>query len=344
MKSSDGGNTWSKTVIWEHPYPLFNPALPFETDTFYCVDGAHHLAFDSEGMVHVVFGINRARASDTQTFWFPLVDGVGYWNENRPTFSSDMNALNPYGEPGTELEENYSLIGWMQDVDGSGTLEILEEVGAYFVGASSMPQIVITDEDELLVVYSSVTENYNNSEQNYRHLWARYSPDGDLWGKFVDLNTDLIHIIDECVFPSIASKADDYLYLIYQTDDLPGLALRGDLDPYSNNTIWFLKEDLDELFVGKTENQFAVYDYDVLQNYPNPASEITTVTVNIRKETSFKIDVMNMIGQKVMTVDAGSVKPGMNQVELNVSNLIPGIYFYTVKAGDAEVTKKMMVE
>jgi hypothetical protein len=45
-----------------------------------------------------------------------------------------------------------------------------------------------------------------------------------------------------------------------------------------------------------------------------------------------------------MTVDAGSVKPGMNQVELSVSNLIPGIYFYTVKAGDAEVTKKMMVE
>ena len=125
MKSTDGGDTWNKTVIWEYPYPFFNPAAPFETDTFYCVDGAHHLAFDSEGMVHVVFGINRAVADADGTYWFPLVDGVGYWNENRPTFSNSLEALNPYGEAGSELEEDYSLIGWMQDLDGNDSLDIL---------------------------------------------------------------------------------------------------------------------------------------------------------------------------------------------------------------------------
>ena len=87
-----------------------------------------------------------------------------------------------------------------------------------------------------------------------------------------------------------------------------------------------------------------MYDYDVLQNYPNPASDLTIVKVNIRKNTDLTIEVVNMLGQKVMTVDAGAVKPGMNQVELNVSNLTPGVYFYTVRAGDAKVTKKMIVE
>ncbi|MEZ5197852.1 MAG: sialidase family protein [Bacteroidales bacterium] len=61
MKSTDGGDTWTKTVIWENPYPLWN-ATP--TDTFYCADGAHHLAFDQSGKVHVVFGINRAMSLD----------------------------------------------------------------------------------------------------------------------------------------------------------------------------------------------------------------------------------------------------------------------------------------
>ena len=42
------------------------------TDSFYCADGAHALAFDQSGMVHVVFGINWA-----------YVDADGY-HTNRP--------------------------------------------------------------------------------------------------------------------------------------------------------------------------------------------------------------------------------------------------------------------
>jgi hypothetical protein len=344
MKSTDGGDNWNKTVIWEHPYPFFNPAVPYVTDTFYCVDGAHHLAFDSQGTVHVVFGINMAVADDAGTYYFPHVDGVGYWNENRPTFSNSMDALNPYGEPGSELEENVSLIGWMQDLNGNNTIDILEEDGTYYIGASSMPQLLITEEDELYVVYSSITEGFNNTLQNYRHLWARHATNGENWGNFIDLNASLLHTYDECVFPSIASNSDDFMYLIYQTDDLPGLAVRGDLDEYSNNTIWFMKQTLDELFTGTSENNQSIYDYDVLQNYPNPASETTTIQVNVRKAVDLTVEVVNMVGQKVLTVDAGAVKPGMNQIELNVSNLTSGVYFYTVKAGDVKITKKMIVE
>jgi hypothetical protein len=344
MKSTDGGNTWTKTVIWEHPYPFWVTGTP--TDTFYCVDGDHHLAFDSEGIVHVVFGINRAVADEAGSYWFPLVDGVGYWNENRPTFSNAMDALNPYGDPGTELVEDYSLVGWAQDVNNNGTWDILGEVGAYYVGASSMPQIAITDNDEIVLVYASVTETYNNGTQDYRHLWARYSPNGDFWGdEFKDLTSDLIHIFDECVFPSISPIIDeDYYYLIYQTDNEPGLAIRGDLDPYGDNSIRFMKVSLTDVYVGNKENEKPVYDYDVLQNFPNPASDITTIKVNIRKDTDLTIEVVNMMGQKVMTFEGGNVKPGMNQFELNVSTLSPGTYFYTVRAGEASVTKKMLVE
>ena len=94
------------------------------------------------------------------------------------------------------------------------------------------------------------------------------------------------------------------------------------------------------LEIKKMKNQFTMF-FKIIRN---PSSDVTTIKVNIRHNTNLTIDVVNMLGQKVMTVDAGRVKPGMNQVELNVSNLTPGIYFYTVKAGEAKVTKKMIVE
>jgi len=65
-------------------------------------------------MVHVVFGINKSYSDGTGRFWFPEVGGIGYWNEDRSTFSNNINALNPYNHPDSELEENYSLIGWTQ--------------------------------------------------------------------------------------------------------------------------------------------------------------------------------------------------------------------------------------
>jgi hypothetical protein len=342
MKSNDGGDNWTKTVIWEHPYPFWTTGTP--TDTFYCVDGAHHLAFDSEGMVHVVFGINRAVADAAGSYWFPLVDGLGYWNENRPTFSNNLDALCPYSDCDySELIEDYSLIGWSQDINNNGTWDIIGEVGTYYIGVSSMPQIIVDDNDQIYVAYASVTETYDNDIQDYRHLWARYSPNGDFWGPFVDLTADLIHIFDECVFPSIASNSDDSFYLIYQTDIEPGLAVRGDEDPYTDNNIRYMKVDKDEPYVG-LKNNLSLNDFDVLQNYPNPASGITTIKVNIRKDTELTLEMTNMMGQKVMTTDAGNVKPGMNSIVLDVSELPAGVYFYTIKATDTEVSKKMIVE
>jgi len=345
MKSTDGGTTWTQTIIWQHPYPFWVSGQ--ETDTFYCADGAHALAFDQSGMVHVVFGINRAYSDAAGSYWFPLVDGLGYWNENRPTFSSEMDALCPYSDCAySELVDDYSLIGWAQDINENGTWDILGEVGLYYIGTSSQPQILVDDMNGIYVVWAGLTETYNNGTQDYRHLWARYSSNGDWWGsKFVDLTSDLIHIFDECVFPSIASNSDDNnFWLVYQTDIEPGLAIRGDQDPFTDNTIRVMKVDKNEVKVGVNENAMPIYDFDVLQNCPNPATETTTVKVNIRKAAEVSLSVVNMIGQKVLEVAPRTFLKGMNEITFDVSDLAPGYYFYTVNAGDATISKKMLVE
>ncbi len=144
-----------------------------------------------------------------------------------PCFPSGLNALSPYGDPGSELVQDYNFIGWEQDINNNGTWDILGDVGTYYLGSSSMPQLVIDETNNIFLVFSSVTETFNNGTQDYRHLWARGSDDnGQTWGDFIDVTDDFA--FSECVFPSCSPSSNEYLHLIFQEDNEPGMAIRGD--------------------------------------------------------------------------------------------------------------------
>lgn len=341
MKSMDNGETFEKIMIWEHPYPGYD--FTYATDTLYCNDGAHHVAIDDNGKVHVVFGINRTYADDAgATFWFPFVDGVAYWNEDMPAFSDNVNALNPYEHPDSELIEDVNLIGWSQDVDGDGEVTLLDEIGTYYLGLSSMPQIVIGENNSIFVVWSSATETYDNGLLNYRHIWARMSPNGGtFWSDFFDLTADLVHIFDECVYPSCAANSDDNIYLIWQQDNEPGNASWGAQHPYVDNNLIVMKVNKDDI-TGINEQNAFIRDTDVSQNFPNPFSETATIYVNLQKKTTLSLEVTNMMGQRV-SYEIRDAKAGMNSFTLHAEGLPEGIYFYTVKAGKDRVTKKMII-
>jgi hypothetical protein len=344
MKSTDGGETFEKTLIWEHPYPFFDPQAQTLTDTFYCPDGSHSCIIDNSGTVHVAFGIDRAYSDGTSSYWFPFIDGIAYWNENMPGFSSDMNALSPYGDSGSELVENYNLIAWSPDINNNGTLEILDVIGTYYLGLSSFPQFVYGQNNQLYLVYSSVTETYNNGTANYRHVWARTSTDGGLsWGDFFDLTSDLVHIFDECVYPSCAANSDDYIHLVYQTDLEPGVNIWGTQHPVVDNNIVYMKV-LKADITGIKETKPFIYDYDVSQNFPNPFKSNTEILVNLRKVADIKLDVFSITGQQVFETQITDAKVGMNSIKVDAKAMSPGIYFYTVTAGNSSVTKKMTIE
>lgn len=339
LKSTDGGDTWEKTIIWDHPYPFHTYEV---TDTFYCADGAHSLAFDNDGMAHVVFGINRTYADVAGTYWFPAVDGIGYWNENRPTFSNNLNALSPYGDPGSELVENYSLIGWTQDINGNGLLDLLPESGIYYLGFSSMPQIVVNEENEIFVVYSSVTETYNNGLQNYRHIWARNSPNGITWNSFIHLTSSICHCLHENVFPSLTSGSESNTYVLsFQYDIEPGLAVRGDNDPYTENFISFMEVDG---ITGTEENGALENNFRVSQNHPNPFSSETKVKAELNEAAHVSLILTTLTGQKVLQINKGYLQAGVHIITLHAAGLNPGLYFYTIKAGEFSDTKKMIIK
>ncbi len=356
MKSLDNGDTWEKTIIWEHPYPFFDFDVTLMDDTLYACDNSSNMAIDDNGMVHVVWGIGRvarlaAAPPDPGTYnYWPYTDGIGYWNE-----SMDMipEANNPHHTMMPEyLEELGMLIGWTQDVNNSGFIFDYEGTGdpqfnSYrSLGISCMPTIAIKG-SMIALVYSSVTETFVTADetQNYKHLWSRFSYDlGQTWGDFRDLQADnIFHLFDECIYPVMADQTDQdgVFQLIYNADNIPGIfAFDEDHDPVINRII-HNRMDYTIGIENPVQNASAL---NVSQSYPNPANGATNVTVEISQPAIVGMEVFNMTGQKVMELPARNMNAGKHEISFDASSFTSGVYFYTVTAGGEKVTRKMIVK
>lgn len=369
LKSTDNGNTWEKTVIWQHPFPMFDIMTQFLEDTLFAVGNSAQVAIDQNGNCHVVYNIGRVLRDETTEpgyySFFPYYDGIGYWNESMeapiptpdevPAWANypDYWTLNP-----DYLYEDGVLVGYAQDVNGDGEITFVEVASGEFpfanyrqLGVSCMPTITVTDDEVIVVAYASVTETFATSDEryNYRHIWITHSPDmGTTWGEnsFVDLQAnELFHIFDECIYPQFASRNDGYLDLdlLYMADEKPGLYLDEDeqTEPSSNRIIhnnYFITLGLDDKpFV-------AASDLKVSECYPNPTNGTTSIALSIENAMRVSVEIFNLTGQKVMEVPAANLAKGVHNISFDVSNLTAGAYFYTVKAGSQSISKKMIVE
>jgi hypothetical protein len=344
LKSTDNGESWEHTIIWEHPYPFYDWDATI-TDTFASVDGSAGLAIDNNGKVHVVFGLCRvqhAAVGNNYSYW-PYAAGIGYWNEDMPTFSNDVNALLPpeWEVEGTELVDEYNRIGYLLDTDPN--IEFKDEFFLYrTIGLLSFPGISIDNDNNIFLVYSGVADGYMNATYNYRHIWARGFAN-NIWGDdIVDLNTDIIHVFDECIFPVVSPTSDDNIHVIYQTDQIPGLALDTD-HAWVVNSMYYAALPKEDLLTGIKENKKPGNIESVSQNFPNPFSKMTTVAVNLVASTNLRLAVTNLLGQEIMTIERKDVPAGVQYFEIDATSWDRGVYFYTITAGRSSVTKKMIV-
>lgn len=343
MKSTDGGDTWNKIMIFEHPYPMFDESTTLVTDTPWVCDGGTAVAIDQNGDVHVTFGLMRVLnedLTDEQTSYFPYTDGLAYWKEGEPAFSSlDIDSVDARG----------NLIAWMQDIDGNDTIDFIagdDIIGLYYLGLSSMPNMTIDENGDIYVVYAGVTEGKDNGLQMFRHIWGRaYLASQDAWlDTIIDLTGSIIHNFDECVFPSIAPTSDNNIHFIYQADEEPGLHIRGDEDaPTTNSIIYSSTPKTDfgiNIGIGEKPSPISF----VSQNYPNPFNTSTEIVVSLKRSSTIQLDVYNLIGQPVISRNEGKVAPGYHKMQIDGSQLTSGVYFYTISVGEHSVTKKMIVQ
>jgi hypothetical protein len=345
MKSTDDGETWEKTVIWEHPYPFFNWDVTI-TDTFFCVDNSASIALDNNGNAHVVFGINRVLHSEpgTSYFLFPYVDGIGYWHEEMETFSNDLSALAPpgLGYEESELVEDYNYIGWTQDVDGDGEITFVEDIMYYReLGVSTMPTIAIDDDEGIIyVAWASTTETYDNIDFNFKKIWSRAKWIGGTWGPFDHLTENIVHIFDETIYPVLAPVGYSGEFdLIMNADGMPGTALDEEHD-YVENRIIHLK--VTPPSIGIEESPGNLNSLAVTNVYPNPVTDKLWLEVALSGPANVEFRVMDMTGRVLEKFSPGFSNGGHRTYSLNLERHSPGILVIQVNAGGETISLRVL--
>jgi len=85
------------------------------------------------------------------------------------------------------------------------------------------------------------------------------------------------------------------------------------------------------------------FSNELFQNYPNPFNPETKISWRLAVGGYVKLDVYNILGQKVKTLQDGRQKPGIHKVRFNGSGLPSGTYFYILQYGQKRIVKKMLL-
>jgi aminopeptidase N len=101
-----------------------------------------------------------------------------------------------------------------------------------------------------------------------------------------------------------------------------------------------LKQGSTVLGVSGSEN---LEGFHLYQNIPNPTSNTTKIVYELKKDSHIHLDIMDISGKIIASpVDENAVQ-GKHWVDVDCSTFAPGIYFYTMHAGDYNQTRKMII-
>ena len=83
--------------------------------------------------------------------------------------------------------------------------------------------------------------------------------------------------------------------------------------------------------------------YSLTQNYPNPFNPTTQISFSLVQPGYTTLTVYNVVGQVVAKLVDEELSSGTYKVNFKAENLPSGIYFYQIKSGMFNQTKKMML-
>jgi len=97
-----------------------------------------------------------------------------------------------------------------------------------------------------------------------------------------------------------------------------------------------------------TDNPTVIKEFYLEPNYPNPFNPETTITYQIPKASQVKLEIINILGQPVITLVDKEQLAGFYSVQWNGKDdsgrSVPsGVYVYRLAAGQFVESKKMLL-
>lgn len=77
--------------------------------------------------------------------------------------------------------------------------------------------------------------------------------------------------------------------------------------------------------------------------YPNPANSEATINLQLFESSKVTLQLANSLCQQVLTKDLGTLEPGEQTLELNITQLPPGFYFLNISLGKEVISKKIAI-
>lgn len=89
-------------------------------------------------------------------------------------------------------------------------------------------------------------------------------------------------------------------------------------------------------------------EYSLMQNTPNPFNPETMISFDLPKSSNVKLEVFNMLGQRVTTLVDGELTAGRHTVSFygessDGDELPSGVYLYRLRTGEYSSTRKMVL-
>lgn len=333
FKSDDNGDTWEFITVYETGYDPFDP--PSSSPDFGAGIGSSAIVLDSDGKAHVAFSRMVHVFVEGAANYYPYTDGMIYWNEDMaPLDTATISATTL-----EHLEESGNLIGWIL---GDETYEIPADQPTYATSLCAFPVMSIDGDNNLFAAWCAVAPGYSNGLVDFRHVVVNASYNGGgLWAGPEDLNTELIFLFSECVFPMLAPYIYDHVQLTYQEDNEPGTF------GWPSQQALQTENKIQHMMIEK-ETFVHVVDYTgrtqlkVSECYPNPSSSSFNVDINLPQQTDVLVRIINITGQEVKAFYISGMKSGKNRFSVNVSDLSPGFYQCSIKA-DGNVTSRPVI-
>lgn len=100
--------------------------------------------------------------------------------------------------------------------------------------------------------------------------------------------------------------------------------------------------------VGLDEDGDLPHEFALLQNYPNPFNMTTDIAFTLPEHSNVSLEIYDVLGRKIINLLSGNLDAGRYTVSWDGNDesgdaVSSGMYFYTLKVGDGNITKKMVL-